>query len=234
VLEARAWLEVAEEDAARPASTELPLRLGSVASLQDGLYGVFVGRDYRSLAVAGAAAGLAREVGPGRGYLQQAPLVGAFHQHLADDVEASGSAEGGSPVVHPYMVRDRLIPLVPGREVKLTLLAEPYGLVHATTGVLPRKEIGMRREWLAPGLARMAPTFRFGPVLVDPKQVRLPLAREAAGDWSWAHRLDETTWAEEPVVDAASQTAAVGTAATASEGWLRFSPSDDDSEEESR
>jgi len=226
VLTARARLEVAAQDAARLAAAELPLRLGSVAHLQDGLYGVFAGGDFRTLHVAGPAAALAREVGPGRGYLQQVSRVAEFHARFADDVPDTG--DGGSPVVHPYMARDVPIPLVPSETVNLVLLVEPYAEVNATTGVLPRKSIGMRREWLSGALARLAPTFRFGPVLVDPAQVRLPIARGAAGTWSWAHRLDETTWSEEAVVDAAGQTATAGDRVTASEGWLRFVPSEGD------
>ena len=224
VLRARAWLELAEPDP-RLDRTEFPLRLGSVASFEDGLLGAFAGGDYRTLLVPGAVAGLAREVGPGRGYLQQAPMVRAFHSGFASDV--GGPGDGAAPVTHPYVARDRAVPLTAGRPVELTLLVEPYGLVHATTGTLPRKEIGMRREWLAPGLARIAPTFRFGPVLVDPARVRLPLAREIAGAWSWAHRVDEATWSEEPVVDAANETAAIGETVRAMEGWLRFTPGDE-------
>lgn len=222
VLTARARLEVAAEDAARLDGVELPLRLGAVASLQDGLHGAFVDGDFRRLLAADAAAGLAREVGPGRGYLQQAPLVAAFHQRFAADLHAAG--DGATPVTHPYVARNARIALCPGRDVRLVLLVEPFALVHATTGVLPRKELGMRREWLAPALARLAPTFRFGPVLVDPRRVRLPVARQAAGAWSWAHRVDETTWEEAQIVDAASQTAPVDGTPLASEGWLRFTP----------
>jgi hypothetical protein len=224
VLRARAWLELAEPDP-RLERTEFPLRLGSVASFEDGLLGAFAGGDYRTLLVPGAVAGLAREIGPGRGYLQQAPAVSAFHSGFASDV--GGAGDGGAPVRHAYVARDRAVPLTPGRPVELTLLVEPYGLVHATTGTLPRKEIGMRREWLAAGLARIAPTFRFGPVLVDPARVRLPLGREVAGTWSWAHRVDEATWSEEPVVDAANETAAIGETVRAMEGWLRFTPEDE-------
>lgn len=228
VLAARAWLEVTEADLPRLQSLALPLRLGAVSNLQDGLYGAFVDGDYRALRAPGALAALAREHGPGRGYLQQAALVAGFHQRFAEDLASDGDADGESPIVHPFIVRDHPITLHPGRAVRLTLLCEPYSLVHATTGILPRKEIGMRRDWLAPGLSRLAPTFRFGPVLVDPKQVRLPVSRESRGAWSWAHRLDETTWSEEAVAEAASQTAAVGTTVTASEGWLRFVPPDEE------
>ena len=66
----------------------------------------------------------------------------------------------------------------PGHAVGLTLLVVPHAAVNATTGMLPRKEIGVRRQWIADALAKIAPSFRFGPVLVDPKTIRMPIATE--------------------------------------------------------
>ena len=50
----------------------------------------------------------------------------------------------------------------------------PAGDVHLTSGILPRKSLALAREWVAPGLARLSPSLRTGPVLIDPDQVRLP------------------------------------------------------------
>jgi hypothetical protein len=71
-----------------------------------------------------------------------------------------------------------------------------------TSGFVPRKAIGMRRDWLSGGLAAIAPTFRFGPVMVDPKRIRMPIASELHGSWSWCHRVTPTTWQEDEVVNA--------------------------------
>ena len=61
-----------------------------------------------------------------------------------------------------------------GQRLTLTLLMHPAGKVHLTSGVLPRKALALAREWVAPGLARLSPSLRTGPVLIDPDQVRLP------------------------------------------------------------
>src|SRR5262249_39488647 len=129
-----------------------------------------------------------------------------------------------NPVDHPYLAASDLIWIRPGQELALTLLVEPHTSVHATTGLLPRKEIGMRREWVAAGLAAIAPTFRFGPVLVDPKQIALPLARDIAGTWSWDHRTDVVSWSDDPIVDISKAGGLHDDPAIASEGWLRLSP----------
>ena len=56
----------------------------------------------------------------------------------------------------------------------------------------------MRREWVQSGLAAIAPTFRFGPVLVDPQHIRMPLATDLNGMWVWDYRSAASAWARVP------------------------------------
>jgi hypothetical protein len=226
VLRARLRLELREPidpEAARRLA--VPVRLGALAHWQDGLYGYFVGDDYSTFHCTDrAAARFGREVGPGRGFLQAANLTEDFFARFADDVAADGEGEGASPVTHPYVTGADVLLVHPGQDVPLTLLCEPHGLVHVTTGILPRKQVGMRRQWLVPGLDRLAPTFRFGPVLVDPKAIRMPVANDLAGGWSWDHRADVTTWVEQPVARATQDALLVPDPPVAEEGWLRLTP----------
>ena len=90
----------------------------------------------------------------------------------------------------------------PNQVVNLTLLVEPLTTVHATMGLAPRKEIGMRRQWVTAGLAAIAPTFRFGPVLVDPNHIRMPIPTDLGGTWVWDYRSAATQWAENPATNA--------------------------------
>ncbi len=63
--------------------TAVPMRLGDLTQWQDGLLGYFVDDDYTTLHVADAAAPeMARQVGPGQGFLQPINLV----QNFYDDV----------------------------------------------------------------------------------------------------------------------------------------------------
>jgi hypothetical protein len=114
--------------------------------------------------------------------------------------------------------------LQPNQEIRLTLLVEPHSVVHATAGMLPRKEIGMRRAWVAAALANISPTFRFRPLLVDPKTLRMPVPTERDATWSWDHRADITTWSEEPVVNATQDAHLRPDPASGTEGWLRLVP----------
>jgi hypothetical protein len=225
VLRARLRLEVDE-----PVTPELvnrltfPLRLGALTHWQDGLFGYFINDDYRTLYCAdGAVAGFAREVGPGRGFLQPINLVDNYYQNFSADLGA-GVTEGNTPVKHPYVDDSGVLHTQPNQDIHLTLLLEPHSVVHATAGLLPRKEIGLRREWIADALAKISPTFRFGPVLVDPKRLRMPVPNDIHGTWSWDHRSDITTWTEDKVVNDTGDALITDDPAQGQEGWLRLSP----------
>ena len=225
VLRAKLRVEVSEPVTAGAVNQmRIPVRIGALVHWQDGLFGYFVNDDYRTLyCVDKAVAGFAREVGPGRGFLQPADQVNNFYQTFSNDLGAN-VAEGTSPVNHPYVNDDGVLFVQPNQEVDLTLLVEPHSVVHGTSGLLPRKEIGMRREWIADALAKLSPTFRFGPVLVDPKRIRMPVSGDIQGKWSWDHRTDLTTWAEDNVVNSTHDAMIPPDPAQGQEGWLRLVP----------
>lgn len=225
VMRARVHLEVEEPVSPDQINTaRFPLRLGALTHWQDGLLGYFVNDDYTTLYCAdAAAAGFAREVGPNRGFLQQINLVPDFYQQFSNDLGANVT-EGNSPVNHPYVDTSGLVWIAPNQDYLLTLLVEPQCVVHATTGLLPRKEIGMRRDWVAPALAQISPTFRFGPLLVDPKRIRMPVANEIKGTWSWDHRADVSTWAEDPVINSTGDAIIPPDPSEGTEGWLKLGP----------
>jgi hypothetical protein len=207
----------------------VPVRLGNLTQWQDGLLGYFVEDDYTKLYVAdAAAAGMARPVGPSLGFLQQINLVPPYYATFADDVAGNVTSEtatpGASPVSHPYVDTSGLLWIRPNQTINLTLLVEPLTSVHATMGRVPRKEIGMRRGWVNAGLAAIAPTFRFGPVLVDPKQIRMPLATDLAGAWVWDYRADAVAWNEGAVTNATDDALLGADPPTGSEGWLKLVP----------
>lgn len=219
VLRAVLRLEVQEPvDPQAAAQAVFPVRLGALAQWQDGLLGYFVNDDYRHLhCTASAAAELARAFGQGEGYLQGAEQVGDYAAGVGSDAAAA-------PVTHPYLDRSGIIQVRPNQDVRLTLLLEPNTLVHVTSGILPRKEVGLRRDWTDAALARLSPTFRFGPVLVDPKQIRMPVAAHLHGTWSWDHRKSVTEWENLPVTHATQDALLPQDAPMGSEGWLRLRP----------
>ena len=225
IMRAQVRLEVQEPIATDDLNTRsVSLRLGAITHWQDGLLGYFVNDDYTRFYCADAAvAQFARKVGPGQGFLDQASAADNYYQQFSDDI-GDDPSKAKSPVDHPYVDTTGVMSIHPNQVVNLTLLVEPHCVVHATTGMLPRKEIGMRREWVASALAAISPTFRFGPVLVDPKTIRMPVPNEIHGTWSWDHRADITTWQEDPIVAATQDAHLRPDPATGTEGWMRMMP----------
>ena len=225
VLRARLTLEVDDPILTDDLAAHLvPVRLGALAQWQDGLLAYYVDDDYRRLHIADpAAAGFARPLGPGQGFLQAATRTSNYYTQFASDIGVDAT-EGATPVSHDFVDTSGVIMLRPGQTVMLTLLVEPHSAVHVTSGITPRKAIGTRREWVAPGLANIAPTFRFGPVLVDPKRIRMPVASEIRGTWSWCHRVTATTWQEDEVVNATGDAQLPRDPVEGQEGWLKLTP----------
>ncbi len=225
VIRALVRLEVADPVTTPDGTVSaVPVRLGDLTQWEDGLLGYFVNDDYTVLHAADAAApGMARPFGPQQGFLQQIDLVPGFYESFADDL-AGGAATGATPVTHPYIDTSGVLLIRPNQTINLTLLVEPLASVHATLGLVPRKQIGFRRAWVQAGLAAIAPTFRFGPVLLDPQHIRMPLATDLNGTWVWDYRSDIATWTEDPTVNATDDALLPADPPTAIEGWLKLEP----------
>jgi hypothetical protein len=204
--------------------TSIPVRIGALVHWQDGLMGYFVNDDYRTLYCADAAvAGFARQIGPGVGFLRQIDQVPDYYQNFSNDLGANVT-KGNTPVTHPYVDSSGVLLIQANQTVNLTLLVEPHSVVHATSGLTPRKEIGIRRNWVSDALAQLSPTFRFGPLLVDPKRIRMPVSGDIQGVWSWDHRTDVSTWTEDSVVNSTGDASIPPDPSKGQEGWLRIVP----------
>ncbi|WP_326639687.1 hypothetical protein OG884_33915 [Streptosporangium sp. NBC_01755] len=187
----------------RLAASTFPVRLGALTRIDDGLYGFVVDDDYRRLwTLDPSISASAVDSGARRGDLAGKP---------------AGTRRLESP-----MLRSGTIWLRPGQTVRLTLLLDAAAKVHATSGILPRKSIELLRDWTAPALARIMPSFRAGPVLVDADQVRLPISSLLGGAQSWARRDGETSWRDDPIVAATQQALLPVDAAVLEEGYLRL------------
>jgi hypothetical protein len=226
VVVLRAMLRLDLDDPLQPRdslTTPMAVRLGALAAWQDGLLGFMVDGEPDTIhATSPGALTMARELGPGQGYLGPVAGVPAFHAQFAADLAAGATPK--SPVTHPFVSSDPLVHLWPDYPLGVTLLVVPQATVNATSGMLPRKELGVRRQWIADALATIAPSFRFGPVLVDPHTIRMPVATELPDTWSWNHRTDVTQWLDEPVTNATGDAIIAGSAAVAQEGWLTLHP----------
>src|SRR5678815_1434780 len=121
----------------------------------------------------------------------------------------------------PYLVEQDVIWIRPGQTLRLTLLMLPSGKVHLTSGILPRKALALGNDWVGPGLAKLVPSVRVGPVLVDPSEIRLPLIQLLGEKQTFTRRTGPLTWRDDPIL-AATQTALLPrTPHGVQEGWVR-------------
>jgi hypothetical protein len=150
----------------------------------------------------------ARESRPREGQLGQ---FGAGSQHLP----------ALSPITHPYVAGATDVAIHPAQEIRLTLLMTPGGKVHVTSGLLPRKGLALARDWFQAALERLSPSFRVGPVLVEPTGVRMPRVTGLGDKQVFTRRTTPVTWRDDPIL-AASQTALLPDDPSGlQEGWIR-------------
>jgi hypothetical protein len=192
-------------------SRQITVRLGELTRTDDGVLGYFVDDDYsRFTPVSPEVLAAARASGRMIGQL------GALGPDMAGQPAIT-------PVTHPY-VDDSETPLQarPAQVVRLTVLMAPGGSAHATCGLFPRVSTELSREWLATPLKLLMPTFRVGPVLVDPSTVRVPKTTGLPKQQVFTARPDPASWRDDPIAAATQDALLPPAAAVVREGYLRI------------
>lgn len=196
-------------------AVDFSVRIGDLGFAQNGVIGYFLDDDYTRLYAVygyqplplGVHKALTRSGG------RDALL------RLAGGTPFAGGGTGG------FVVLDGLIPLAAdGTPRLLTLLLSPRGTIPAISGSLPSIQLTLPPGPTTAAFAAMQLTFRTGPLLTNPTQLRMPLPADIRGRWSWVQRLNVTTWTDDPSIqrdDAIARLAA--TATRLDEGWLQLS-----------
>jgi hypothetical protein len=124
---------------------------------------------------------------------------------------------------HEFLDFDPTLEIRPEQDVYLTLLMNPQSAVHVTSGILPQKEIVLLREHWQDAVAKIAPSFKVGPVLVDPTSVRMPIDDMKPNlIWKWTHRETPSEWIEGPIKRSDSKAGLPHGKMTAYEGWIKL------------
>lgn len=191
------------------AELEFEVRLGEVTRSDDSLLGYFVDDDYGHFHVVDkVVVGEALPSGRGQGVLSDDP----------------GSALDPVPITHPYIDPGGVLRIHPGQTIRLTLLMHPAGKVYLTSGVLPRVQRALARDWIGPGLSVIAPSLRSGPVLIDADKVRLPKIAAFPADQLFTRRDTPTSWKDDPILAATQSALLPDTSPEVQEGWVRINP----------
>ena len=183
----------------------VPLRLGERRLLDDGLVGFWKERD-------------------------DGTLDNVFHApQTLDDVDISDDVvyKPGrtTTCIRPYSkAGDNLGLTLEEDPFALTMLMDPRGVVHATTGILPVYKLEIPPAYYAEALKSMGVTFRVSPLLTDAEEVHAAMPKEAGYVWSWISKRDGSTWEETATIADATEQAHFFKPPRIVEGWLKLKP----------
>lgn len=151
------------------------------------------------------------------GYWRETP-DGAFEEGIFYSPQTRGIDH---PKIRTY-ANDTLY-LVRGSEspsLFVTMLLDPRGQVHATTGVLPSPQLRIHPDYYSRAFSEMEVSFLTGPFLSDQGGLRLPVPEEAGHTWSWVTQQPGGAWAETHALSPPNPRAAFSAAQELREGWL--------------
>jgi hypothetical protein len=152
----------------------------------------------------------ALEAGKGRGYLGE--------WGTTPDIPPP------DPIDHPYLAPDDELVLHPGVPRLLTVLMLPGAALTITAGVVPRQALRLSRAWFAPGLERISPSVRVGPLLVDPGEVRLPAVAALGEKQVLTSRDGPLSWRDDAILAATQAALLPDRSMVLREGWIRVDP----------
>jgi hypothetical protein len=139
-------------------------------------------------------------------------------------------APQSSALAHPYLAVHRknqplnILQSISSPPQKLTLLLDPRGVVHATSGILPTKAIHIPADQFLEALRNIEVTFLSAPILTERDKMNLPLPDEPGYVWSWCEK-DNGVW--ESVTQIGQLTTGPSTAPKElREGWLKLTAKD--------
>ena len=162
-------------------------------------------------------------------------LLGYFINDDYTRFKAVYPLDGREPIVpstgsidHDFLEFDPIIEIRPEEDVFLTLLVNPQSAMHITSGLLPQIEVMLLREHWEDTISKIAPTFKVGPVLVNPSSIQMPVDDGLPNvSWSWMHRETPSEWQSSDIKRSDSLAGLPNGKMRAYEGWLKLQREDD-------
>ena len=104
----------------------------------------------------------------------------------------------------------------------VTLIMDPRGCVHGSTGILPVKQISLPSRFVDAALKNMEVTFRVGSLLTSQQAILIPRLSEQNGQWSWIDHSNATDFQIEPIEFASADAKLSTPVMMIRDGWLKF------------
>ena len=172
---------------------KFPIRLGEYKQLNDGLLGYWLEGDNGSL----------KDVF----YAPQSDLEGVDHSAIKFH-------NANNPWHIDLNLKDP--------PTLLTMLIDPRGKVHATTGILPTRSIDIPPDQYQQALEKIEITFFSAPILTDYGKINLALPDEVGYQWSWLEKEKEQ-WSTADKIGQTNVNAIFSGKQEIREGWLKLS-----------
>jgi hypothetical protein len=131
---------------------------------------------------------------------------------------------GRDPHIRFAAAEPELFQAIDSPAQKVTMLVDPRGSVHASTGMLPTKAIHIPPDQYAEALRAMEVTFLSAPILTTRGKVNLPLPSEPGSAWSWLSHSGNV-WVSTEIGPVNSQAIWSGEQEI-QEGWLKLRKKD--------
>nr|VFK39142.1 MAG: hypothetical protein BECKSD772E_GA0070983_100218 [Candidatus Kentron sp. SD] len=133
------------------------------------------------------------------GYFPQSDMA-----DIASDVEGLIDAASFDPDDHDFIDEVKLEGVanlslaLDDPPLNLTMLVEPDGWIHATTGIVPKKRLVLEPTMYRQALSEIEYSFFAAPLLTPSDRCALPLPPE--GPWRWTQRAGDGIFTEVPGV----------------------------------
>jgi hypothetical protein len=131
----------------------------------------------------------------------------------------------GSDIIY-YAENPDLQQSIESPPLVMTMLVDPRGAVHVTSGIQPVKSIQIPPAMYADAVRAIELTYFTTLILTRPGSIELPLPEEAGFRWSWLELVDEG-WNEYLPGTPPSLNAEFGSLELR-EGWLKFNRTEDE------
>jgi hypothetical protein len=184
------------------------VRLGDQATRQDGVIGYFLGNNYATFNSVAA------------------PTTVSSQQYIKQ-IGPLGQTTPGNYISLQFSQ---------GNQAYVSMLVDPRASIHATTGIVPTKDITIPAGFVDTALANIEVSFRIGPMLtpiqqtpsesgkppVYPNAITYPFPAEQNGEWSWWENDAAGAWSPYALLNSTSNAQFLSSPNTLRDGILQL------------